>query len=1160
MAGSMLLGARVLSLGGTALFWPGPPILAMFLALNPSWMRRWLSMAALLVYLTCILLNSGKLNDSLFLNFVFMIVDATEVFCVTVCLHAVMQVAPPGFVRTGVGINAIMLYPLLLAPLKVGLNTLLIYMTFGPLHLPLFETLVIWLIGDLFTDFFVLYSVLVFRFYWLQYRELVDDWKMTCEREGRKEKEKERMKEESAAGSMGREAAHVGGGLARPARADVGNIEMIVCQKKGEDDVGEEEKDDSDGESDYTDYGEETEEEGEEEEEEEEVEGKGEEEGHHETNSNIVKSSSEPQVEEEWLRGAKRSSSTKGGGTADRQEGRNGGCVAGKGEASYGSGSTEQQQQQQQHHPKLGEAHPLEVWFRSPHIGRDIFVFIFFVAIIILSSFASILNHTTVVRQPLFYLWSRLLFPVIGYVTVRYGQLVSCFNVAAVAASMLVTDFFINEEKKTYGSIYITSFSTLFQALVCPTLIVIVSWSISYLAVALAERQDTLRLLRDKNAQLLAQEKELREAKLAAEDALSSKTEFFARVSHEFRTPLNVVLGFSEELIKPPSPVGRGGEGGQGAMTTITPETADRVQYILAAGESLLRVVDDILELFRLSSTHSQTGTQLLQINLTAVDIPSFFGTVCDLVEVITKENGQHFIKHLDPSLPRYLVIDRGRFSQLVMNLASNACKYSRPAGGVISIRLTNEGPVEDGRPGFITLRLDVQDNGPGIPPELKDRIFESFFRGGPSAEEAEMEAEEAAIAAAAGAPYYYPLPTTVGGGGRDDGIRKPLTATQHFQQQQMEQQEQYQHQQHHYGNAYHPFPSSSTTISSSSSSTPASSPTFTSLKSTHPVSGSHFVGRRNPHPLPPPSSPPSSYPPSSYASLSPTHSAAASAAIAGFHSASPPLFLPPTQQHQHKAKGHGLGLAITKQLVDLLHGRIDVQSSLGLGSLFSIFLPAEIADGCSSEDNMGVHERGGGGGGGIVGGGIGMGGGGGGAGGEAPPVRELKILSVEDILVNQIVLGGMLQQDGHRVVFVETGTAALTGIDPSFDLILLDLQLPDMHGIDVLKTLRGHSDPRLASMPIVVVSALVLDREKQECALAGADGFITKPVKLNLLRKEIRGLWDSGRLRKGGKRGDEEEEEGKEDNGKVGGGGHGWVVEEEVQAKEGMTLDDSRC
>ena len=145
-------------------------------------------------------------------------------------------------------------------------------------------------------------------------------------------------------------------------------------------------------------------------------------------------------------------------------------------------------------------------------------------AIIILTSFASILSHTRIVRQPLFYLGSRLLFPVIGYVTVRYGQLVSCFNVAAVAVSMLVTDFLINEEKKTYGSVYISSFGTLFQALVCPTLIVIVSWSISYLAVALAERQDTLGLLRDKNAQLLAQEKERVKSEISRESIETIKS------------------------------------------------------------------------------------------------------------------------------------------------------------------------------------------------------------------------------------------------------------------------------------------------------------------------------------------------------------------------------------------------------------------------------------------------------------------------------------------------------------------------------------------------------------------------------------------------------------------------------------------------------------
>lgn len=104
--------------------------------------------------------------------------------------------------------------------------------------------------------------------------------------------------------------------------------------------------------------------------------------------------------------------------------------------------------------------------------------------------------------------------------------------------------------------------------------------------MALAERQDTLSLLEQKNRQLVAQGQELREAKRAAEAALSTKSEFFARVSHEFRTPLNVVLGFSEELLQKR----------QDPELALAPEATDRLHYILAAGESLLRVVDDILE------------------------------------------------------------------------------------------------------------------------------------------------------------------------------------------------------------------------------------------------------------------------------------------------------------------------------------------------------------------------------------------------------------------------------------------------------------------------------------------------------------------------------------------------------------------------------------
>ena len=125
----------------------------------------------------------------------------------------------------------------------------------------------------------------------------------------------------------------------------------------------------------------------------------------------------------------------------------------------------------------------------------------------------------------------------------------------------------------------------------------------------------------------------------------------------------------------------------------------------------------------------------------------------------------------------------------------------------------------------------------------------------------------------------------------------------------------------------------------------------------------------------------------------------------------------------------------------------------------------------------------------------------------------------VEDIIVNQIVLGGMLKQDQHAATFVETGGAALAAIDAAaaagapFDVVLLDLQLPDMHGLEVLRALRGHADARRAALPVVVVSALALDNEKEECARAGADGFVSKPIRLPVLREELRRLRASGRL-----------------------------------------------
>ena len=130
----------------------------------------------------------------------------------------------------------------------------------------------------------------------------------------------------------------------------------------------------------------------------------------------------------------------------------------------------------------------------------------------------------------------------------------------------------------------------------------------------------------------------------------------------------------------------------KGSALALAPETVDRLHYILAAGESLLRVVDDILSVrfwwgvcvcimcittfnththitFTTRTTHpAHTHTQLfrlssasergrLRVRLAGVDVPALFGTVCDLVALIAQEHGLYFTRHLDPALPRFLYL-----------------------------------------------------------------------------------------------------------------------------------------------------------------------------------------------------------------------------------------------------------------------------------------------------------------------------------------------------------------------------------------------------------------------------------------------------------------------------------------------------------------------
>ncbi|NDV90276.1 aerobic respiration two-component sensor histidine kinase ArcB [Alteromonas sp. 345S023] len=164
---------------------------------------------------------------------------------------------------------------------------------------------------------------------------------------------------------------------------------------------------------------------------------------------------------------------------------------------------------------------------------------------------------------------------------------------------------------------------------------------------------------------------------------------------------------------------------------------------------------------------------------------------------------------------------------------------------------------------------------------------------------------------------------------------------------------------------------------------------------------------------------------------------------------------------HQ-SATGTGIGLAICKQMVDLMKGEIHVSSRVGKGTRFEIVLPVQI-----SNSPMKVAQL---------------------------QVTGLHILLVEDIELNVMVAKALLEKLGQKVDVAMTGQEAIDKArETQYDLILLDIQLPDMTGFDVANTL--HEEDLVMQTPIVALTANVI-KKRDEYLENGMDDVIAKPIK----------------------------------------------------------------
>jgi signal transduction histidine kinase len=215
----------------------------------------------------------------------------------------------------------------------------------------------------------------------------------------------------------------------------------------------------------------------------------------------------------------------------------------------------------------------------------------------------------------------------------------------------------------------------------------------------LAQSIDTMvSVIQQRETDLRDQTSRLRVATAKAREAARVKGEFMANISHELRTPLNAIIGFSDILL-----MGMAGE--------LSEKQHHQIERLRANGQRLLDLVNDILDLARIEAQRVELVTKPFKPRDLA-------DRLAKQVEPLAADRDLHFTTTVDADVPETLVGDVQRVEQVVLNLLSNAFKFTEQ--GHVTLRVSADLSTRQ-------WKVAVQDTGVGIPPHALDLIFEEF-------------------------------------------------------------------------------------------------------------------------------------------------------------------------------------------------------------------------------------------------------------------------------------------------------------------------------------------------------------------------------------------------------------------------------------------------